>query len=343
MLKKLLTGCLTIAMAAAMALPAMAADVTVGGRAHSSLMMVSVTPEGGDGYSYMNIESEGRIQATGKATEGDWTFSGSVELRSNFGTEAYSGPVVLQKYFQLENDQFALAMGTKWFGFAYLTPFIGLSDALDRECYGCADLRSDRISFKLKEVGLEIVYGVNNNDTSDSTGDGYTTTNMGLAYMGAFGPVNLAFVYVSSANSAVENQDAVTADSDVANMTTTNMALMVQYAISEAMWVEFDYDSTATVSAKDADPGTKVTMGLAFSMALSEAQGFTFVYDMITNDNGVPDDTAFTTTSTIMDLYFTQKIGGGTLFAGYESKADALDGEATLATTVMAVGGRMNF
>lgn len=343
MLKKLLTGCLTIAMATAMATSAMAADVTVGGRATSNLVSTTYTPNEGDGYSYMNIESEGRIHAVAKASEGDWTFSGKVEVRSSGGAEAYSEPVILQKYFQLENDAFAIAMGTKWFGLAYLTPFMGLSNELDRECYGCANLRDDRISFKLKEVGLEIIYSADQEEGANSTGDEFVATELGLAYTGKFGPVTLAVQYLSISNAMVENFDQTTEDTTAKNGTsTTELTLGVQYAITEGMFVEFDYDSLAVVAAEDADPATTVMMGLAFSMAFSEAQGFTFAYDMKTADKGT-DASEDDSTDVSMVLYFEQKIGGGRLFAGYEGYSQSVDGENVYGKTTIALGGRMDF
>jgi len=352
MLKKLLTGCLTIAAAAALALPAMAADVTVGGRAHSSLVSTSYSPNVGDGYSYLDIESEGRIDVKAKATAGDFSFSGRMEIRSNYGSEhkAITGseykasPVILQKYFTLENDAFALSMGTKWFGLAYLTPFVGLSDAVDRKCYGCTDLRNDRISLMLKEVGLEVVLGMDseNLDSADGTGDAYTGTQVGLQYNGAFGPVKVGLQYLSTSYSMIEYKNSTSKTSTKQDgKTDTELTIMGQYAISDAMFVELDYDSISN-APKSGDANITTIMGLAFSMALSEAQGFTFSYDMVANDNGTSVSTDDTTVNKMV-LYFTQSIGGGTLFAGYMSDAAATDGEATSTTTAIALGGRMDF
>jgi hypothetical protein len=343
MLKKLLTGCLTIAMAAALAVPAMAAEVTgkVGGRAVADLSSVSVTPQGGaDGYSYMDMAAQGRIDYKLTATEGDWSFSGKVEYRSNTSHDAYVSPVVLQKFFTLENDAFAVSLGTQWFGFVYLTPYMGVTDAWDRACYGCADLRSDRAIVKIKSVGLDILYGANMNN-GDATADAYQISELGLQYNGAFGPVAVAAQYLSQAYAAVENLDQSTDKSTMDGYTLNEMAFAVRYGISEAMFVEFDYNSLST-KMKDVDAKNTITMGLAFAMAFSEAQGIAVAWDQAVADSGT-SDADDDTTKTTMTFTFNQKIAGQQLFFGYNNildhKKDVDDG----VKTVMAFGGRVNF
>jgi len=189
MLKKLLTGCLTIVAAAALAVPAMAAEMSgkVGGRAAADLVSKSSTPGGGDSVNYMDIESEGRLSYMLTATEGDWTSTGMFEIRSNNGANYGVQPIVLQKYFQIENEAVSVALGTKVWGFVYLTPYMGVSSSWDRYCYGCgsltgkfglsSDYRDDRLEVAIKQVGLRFYYASTLKDETVDFDADSTTTN----------------------------------------------------------------------------------------------------------------------------------------------------------------------
>jgi hypothetical protein len=330
-------------MAAAMTFPTMAAEMSgkVGGRAVADLSSVSYVPAEGDGFSYMDMASQGRIDYTLASTEGDWTFTGKVEIRSNTGTDAYTNPVILQKYFKVENDAVSVALGAQWFGFVYLTPYMGVTDAWDRQCYGCASLRDDRVIVGIKSVGLNILYGVKNQDTTDSTSDAYSRTETGLQYNGTFGAVTVAAQYLTQSFAAIENLDSVTTDSAQDGYAVAQMAFAVRYMIAEGMFAEFDYQTLST-KAKDVDAANTVGMGLAFAMAFSEAQGIAVAWDTWTEDKGTSesaDDQVYTR----MAATFNQKLAGQQVFAGYQSDTSTVDGEAQGTTTKIAFGGRVDF
>jgi hypothetical protein len=334
-------------MAAAMTFPTMAAEMSgkVGGRAVADLTSVSYVPAEGDGYSYMDMFAQGRIDYKLTATEGDWSFSGKVELRSNYTHDAYDSPVVLQKFFTVENDAFAVSLGTQWFGFVYLTPYMGVTDAWDRACYGCLGggegLRDDRAIVTIKSVGLSILYGVRNIDSSDSTEDAYTKTQTGLQYNGNFGAVTVAAQYLAQTYAAIENLDSTTTDSAKDGYAQTEMALAVRYMIAEGMFAEFDYNSYSA-KAKDVDASNTITMGLAFAMAFSEAQGIAVAWDQATADQGT-SESADDSITTLITATFNQKIAGQQVFVGYNSQSTTVDGENQGATTKIAFGGRVDF
>jgi len=353
MLKKLLTGCLTIAAAAALTLPAMAADMSgkVGGRAVADLVSKSsktvdtTTGKAGDAVSYLDMASEGRLDYTFTATEGDWTATGKVELRSNSGTNvATTNPVVLQKYIKLENDAFSVSLGGQWWGFVYLTPYVGDSGQWDRFCYGCIDIRAERLIVGVKSVGLQLMMKMNNEDTADSTTDAYDETQVGFQYNGAFGPVTVAAAYVAQSWKANKNQDAATEKTAKDGRKINQLAFAAQYAISDAMFAELDYEGTSsTDGTSGAKTATKNTMGLAFSMAMSEVQGFTVAYDQTTENAGT--DGAKDVVTSLITATFQQKIAGQKFWVGYNSstKDFGVSGSDQQTSSTIALGGRVSF
>jgi len=346
MLKKLLTGCLTIAAAAALALPAMAADMSgkVGGRAVADLISYSYSPAEGDGVSYTDMFAQGRIDYKLTATEGDWTATGYVELRSPYTGDSYSNVTVLQKYVKFENEAVSLSLGTQWWGFVYLTPYVGATDSHDRHCYGCINLRDDRLIVGVKQVGLQLYYSTRNIDTSDSTSDGLAKTEFGLQYDGTFGAVTVAAAYVSQSKAAIENLDQAK-DTAGDGYAASQFALAVRYAIQEGMYVEGDYEAYAsTPGTSGADTATQNTMGVAFAMALSESQGFAVAYDLTTDNSGASGADDYKTS--LLTFMFNQMLAGQKLWVGYNAKnvdkAYGTDIKADSYSTI-ALGGRVTF
>lgn len=358
MLKKLLTGCLTIVAAAALAVPAMAAEMSgkVGGRAAADLLSVSKTPvtagKAGDAYSYMDMVSEGRLSYMLTATEGDWTAKGLFEIRSSNGTDFNSNPVVLQKYVQFENEAVAFALGLKVWGFVYLTPYMGVSSSWDRFCYGCyasaysdfngVTYRDDRLNIVLKQVGLQLYYSAKTNEVdsdADGTKETYQKTAYGLQYDGNFGPLTLVAAYQTLSTAAIENFGGGK-DKPLDGYAGSELSLAVRYAVMEGMFVEGDYNSFSE-KIKDGKDQTNNTMGLAFAMALSETQGFVVSYDQQTYNSGVSGAKDKITTEMVAS--FNQKIAGQQVWVAYEANSSK-DGDADAATgSTIALGGRVSF
>jgi len=359
MLKKLLTGCLTIAAAAALTLPAMAADMSgkVGGRAVADLVSKSsktvstTTGKAGESVSYLDMASEGRLDYTLTATEGDWTVSGKFEIRSNSGDRYEDKPIVLQKYIKLENEAFSVALGTQAWGIVYLTPYVGDSGQWDRPGYGTLDYRADRLVVALKQVGLQLELKMDHapaktdiTKSSSVTTENYDETQYGAQYVKAFGPLNLALQYMSRTWKANKNESPTTEKSAQDGQVWTEADLLVQYAISEAMFVEGDYGAaTAKAGTSGAKTETISQMGLAFSMAMSEVQGFTVAYDINTYNSGqtgAKDVVKNTLTAT-----FQQKIADQKLWVAYSSSTkdfgvSSYDKETS---STFALGGRVSF
>jgi len=349
MLKKLLTGCLTIAAAAALAVPAMAADMSgkVGGRAAADIISYSMSPgtSGAKSVSYMDMQSEGRLDYTLTSTEGDWTATGKVELRSNAGTDYNTSPIILQKYFQIENDSVAISLGVKNWGFAYFSPYIGVSGAWDRHCYGCLNYRDDRLVVGIKQVGLQVYYTAKNENTDDSTSDAFTKAEYGVEYKGAFGPVNLAVAYISQSWAALEG---ITGDDQKKTAkdgkSVTQLALGVAYTIQEGMTAELEYEAN---SSKNGTSGAKTStgnyIGLGFNMALSETQGIAVSYDMLTENAGTDGAKDYKTNTLVAT--FNQKLAGQQLWVAYfsEAKDTGTTKIVTDTTTKIALGGRVSF
>jgi hypothetical protein len=358
MLKKLLTGCLIIVAAAALAVPVMAAEMTgkAGGRAVAELISYSQKKtKNADTTAYLEMQAQGRLDYTLTAKEGDWTVSGKTELRSGTGAKAGTDVQVLQKFITVGNEAFSASFGTQWWGFVYLTPFVGQGDAIDRHCYGCGygysnyyaqlgyapanaiEIRDDRLIIDIKSVGLKALVQMNY-ENGDATTDQLNETAFGLQYNGAFGPVKVAAAYVSKGTKANDKASEKTAAD---GYSFTSMALAVQYGITEAMFVEVDYESEASKSGiSGAKEDTATVMGLAFAMALSENTGFMAAYDTYSLKHG--DNDALPVNRITVD--FQQKIAGQLFWAGYSSSSASLSKlDVDYSDSTIALGARVNF
>jgi hypothetical protein len=244
----------------------------------------------------------------------------------------------------VENDAFSVSLGAQWWGLVYLTPYMGDSGQWDRYCYGCINIRTDRLIVGIKSVGLQVTYKMNNENTADSTSDAYDETQFGLQYDGSFGPVKLAAAYVAQSWAANKNQDAATEKSAKDGRANTQLALAVRYGISEAMFAEFDYEAgTSKDGTSGAKASTQNTMGLAFAMAFSEVQGIAVAYDQTTQNSGASG--AKDVVQTRLTATFQQKIAGQKFWFGYNSyNTDyGVSGVDAATKSIIALGGRVTF
>jgi len=384
MLKKLLTGCLTIVAAAALAVPAMAADISgkVNGRAIGELVSSSDKAGKADAVSKMDMGGRARFGYDLTAKEGDWKVTGTLETYSNFSVAYGDAALTLhQKFVKLENDAFSVALGTQWWGMCYkaATGAWTTGETIDRFCYGvggsintvkgalhnfgtamAAEVplvnsqksRDERMIIGVKSIGLQVMLEMNYDGGATATGDEYNSTAYGVQYDGAFGPVGLTAAYVSK-GTAANGKASEKTPKDAA--TFTAMTLGVQYNLNEAMALEFDYEAETyapgytSKGATGAKTQTGTTMGLAFSMALSETQGILVGYDTSVFQTGETGAKDVNYASLTID--FIQKIAGQKFYAGYKTESTTSDVlkdlnanfEGGIQTSKLLVGAKVMF
>jgi len=374
MLKKLLTGCLTIVAAAALAVPAMAAEMSgkVNGRAIGEFMSSSDKYGKADAVSKLDMQGRARFGYDLIAKEGEWTVTGKFETLSEYGIKyGDTGATLLQKFVKLENDAFSVSLGTQWWGICYKTATGAWTtgEAIDRPCYGIGasmygavgnaakvdatlsaglpqnlKSRDDRMIIGIKSVGLQVMLEMNYMDVGSTTGDQYNTSAYGVQYDGAFGPVSLTAAYVTK---GLKANDKASEKTSLDGAAFTELTLGVQYNVSEAMAVEFEYEAEGyTLGTSGSKTATTTAMGLAFSMALSESQGLLVGYDTSVTNSGVSGAKDYNYASLTFD--FIQKIAGQKFYAGYKSDAMTSDNfkgtqDGGLQSSKILVGAKVTF
>jgi hypothetical protein len=320
MLKKLLKGCLTIAMVSALAIPAMA-DTAINGRVRAWVQNSSVK----DGASLTQMNADGRFggHVTGEA--GDWTGKGLVQI----GLDPDSDPDAwsMRNFTAgISNDSMDITLGRQYVfgiakGQAYTMGFVNDSYWAGETVYNA---RSDFLTVKLTDLGLKIIFGMDNfgSETSDTTGDEYNMTTVGVVYSKSFGSLGLAVEYTSQGFAIDKEYGDSTEKGADDGRAVSDLAVAVDFAISDAMTLAFNYDMATDqsgVSGSDAEVSS--SMEFWFDMGLGDGLGLSVGYGM----KGVAVGSADPTNSTMTNLGFTKAMGMMKAGVGYIAKTSKND------------------
>jgi hypothetical protein len=261
MLKKLLTGCLTIVAAAALAVPAMA-DANVTGRVRAYLAQQSNTTAGESTGSAMQFQSDSRIQFNGSAEAGSFTGTAKLELDmggNDGGTDSLgkadkaAAPTVRQAWVKLANDTFSVQLGRDQpFGVYLLPKYAEYVVPTNTFWVGenVNNNRTDYLILGLPNVGpgsLNIILGMNSYGLEDTSADTkYSEQTVAATWKGAFGAVGLQLEYASQSQS-VDTSDgskfAGTSGGDHDGASLSLLAFAVSYDISDLMAVGLNVES----------------------------------------------------------------------------------------------------
>jgi hypothetical protein len=336
MLKKLLKGCLTIAMVSALAIPAMA-DSGFNGRVRGSVVQTSVK----DGGSVLNFESDARLGGHVSGEAGSYTATGYVELEIDYRDDSATHRTnVRDLRVELANDSmsirlgrqypYGIAKGMAWaYGNIYNSYWAGES---------VNNARADYLKVGLKEVGLTAILGMNNyNSSDDPTGDQYQETTFGVVFSKGFGALSLAVEYTSQSRAIdTEYGDGAVEKSANDGYALANMALAVGFSLNEQMGLAFNYDSKATTEGTDGAEEVKATsMEFWFDLGLDDTMGVSIGYGTGSEDTG--DDNPTTTTMT--NLTFSKNMGAAVLYASYIANTEKDDDDGTDAGDSTIGGG----
>ncbi len=321
MLKKLLKGCLTIAMVSALAIPAMA-ESSINGRVRAWVENTAVK----DGKSLTQMDADGRFGGTVTGEAGDWTGEGFVQI----GLDPDSDPDAwsMRNFtVALSNDAMKIKLGRQYpFGIAKGQAWTA---GWVNDSYWAGEsvenARADYLTVGLSQVGLTVIFGMDNfgSETDDVTGDEYNMTTVGAVFDKSFGALGLAVEFTSQSFAIDEEYGDSTAKGKYDGTGLTNLALAVDFALNEQMTVAFNYDSQT--KGKDfvggTDDVTTSSMEFWFDMGLDDTMGISIGYGM----KAVADGSDNTTNSTMMNFGFVKKMGVVKAGLGYIANTEKDD------------------
>jgi len=364
MLKKLLTGCLTIALATAMAVPAMA-DAKVEGRVRSYYTQKTVTKKAFEaskayGGSVTEMAADARLGASLTGEAGSFTGTGYVLYDSSVseagkatsGNHAVTSEYLREAWISLSNEMFTVKFGrTLPFGTYYLPKYAEFVVPTNTFWVGenVNNNRADYLVFTLNNIGpgkLGIVYGANayGTSTADTTGDGYAESTMGVEYDGAFGPVGVQFQYTTQSRAVddVQGDGVKKTANDGASLTL--MSFAVSYAITEMMGVGLNYESKSTTAGTSgAKPESWTTMELVFNLGLDETMGLSLITGtntyLATPDTKAKDARVKSETG----VSFAKTLGVVKTYAGYYSLSDQTGSADAIGYTSIQLGMTVGF
>ncbi len=333
MLKKLLTGCLTIAMIGAFSASASAeATLTWSGNATATLQQTSDKDGTGDAKVEMDMYATGDLDLTAAVAGDTWTGTAYLDFDFSSKPDPEDQKIVIDDvYVKMSNDTMAISFGE----FDPVGVGKGWEYVADiDESYGAGgfgggddDVPNEQgwLMLSLTDVGLDLFIGMNQvqkgeaditSTDYDASNDGQVaSTAYGVTFDKSFGDLALAVEYVAAGFTRdEENGDHVKEDSKWDGASVSEIALAVQYSLGNMAFV-FNYASQNTTYGGDGNEDLKKAwMELVFDMALSDTQGLTAGYGMKTQDQ---DETNYAGSD--LHLSFMLATGGASHYFTYWS------------------------
>jgi len=330
MLKKLLTGCLTIAMIGAFSASA-AADTTCTwtGNVEAHLLQTTTkdATDGAKSVSEMDMKSTGDLDLAVVKSGDTWTGTAYFDLDWDA-----SAVTVDDLYVKMSKDTLAISFGEfDPVGIGKGDDYLGEVD----ETYGAGEAgyytpnEQGWVVVSLTDVGLDLMLGINEESydasdddytlgaiTANSVNNGdYSSTAFGAKFDKTFGDLGLAVSYVSKSTKRDENNgDHVTESTMFDGASASTLGLAVQYTMGE-MAFTLNYTGATFKSGVDGAEELKQTYTeILFDMAVSETQGLTVAYGMRNDKSG---DTQVDQTD--IHLGFMMSMGGVDNYFNYYS------------------------
>ncbi|MCG8335111.1 MAG: hypothetical protein MJE63_11370 [Proteobacteria bacterium] len=320
MLKKLLTGCLTIAMIGAFSASAVAETTfTWKGNVAATLEQstTKAATDGAESITEMDMYATGDLDLVVEKSGDTWTGTAYLDIDFKSNDDAIPEAQKLgidDAYVKMSNDTMAISFG-EFDPVGIGKGWDNLGDNID-ETYGAGgngnQVPNEQgwLMLSLTEVGLNLFIGMNqdsvdfNEDATNDDGEA-ASTSFGASFDKSFGDLSLALEYVSKSWTRDENNgDAIGEDSLSDGASTAGIALAVQYSLGN-MAFALNYESATLTYGGDADDDLKESwMELVFDMAISDTQGLSAGYGMKTQELG---DTKYAGT----DLTLSFKLGTG--------------------------------
>ncbi|MBU2513134.1 porin [bacterium] len=351
MLKKLLKGCLTIAIATAMAVPAMAIDAKVTGRVRGYLKSSNVK----DGRALTEFEADGRFggKITGE-TDSGWVGVGALE----FSVDPDTDPDDVQdsvkhrhNYIGVSNEMIDVKIGRQYpygvaQGMSYMVGPGWMSWwAGEGPDYNYNGGYGDMLTVGITQVGVTAIIGMDNiNDANeaDATGDQYLLTTFGVVFSKSFGPVDVGATYIVQSTSIDDEYSG-----DAVKKTTydgsslSDFAFGVKFNITDLIGVALNYDMTTFQSGvNNADPEATMNYELWGDIGFAEGMGVSVGYGNWSTNDGTDNNTV----KTFINVGFSAKVDVAKLFVTYKATTEVDDDtNKDAAESLIVFGGQVGF
>jgi hypothetical protein len=364
MLKKLLTGCLTIAMIGAFSASVSAETTfTWSGDVTGTYLMQSNK----DGTEDAETLSKSVMKATGDldlavVKSGDnWTGTAYFDFDFKNNTDLE----VDDLYVKMANEQFAISVGAfDPIGIGQGGAYLGEID----DTYGAGELfipgEQGWLQVSLVEIGLDIFAGMNKpkyeyddpgtsvvtlatENLFDATTDGeYASTAFGFTFKKTINIIDLGIQYVTMSTSVDENNSSdSTKDGNFDGLSANEMSLAVTANFNEQMALTLNFSSgKLTPGTSGAKEQSIQTTELSFDYGFSDTMGLTAVYGQYvynTGESGKGNEY----TGTEMNLTLNIKTDGIDHYIAYQAmdlQSDA-SGSKAATETKMAYSMRVAF
>ncbi len=347
MLKKLLTGCLTIAMIGAFSASAVAETTfTWTGNVTASYKQTTTKDGTADAksISISDMAATGDLDLAVVKSGDSWTGTANVEIDATDSDTLK----VDDLWVKMSNEQFAILFGDNdMTGVGQGRKYLGEVD----DTYGAGGQlmtpgENGWLQLSLLEVGLDLFIGMDRGNYAyaahkdgavvvdaaslfDATSDGdYASTAYGLTFKKTFNIVDVGFQYITMGTSIDKNRTAdAAAKTAFDGLSASHMSLAVTGNFNEQMALTLNYGSSATTSgASSAKTNTVVTTELAFDMGFSDTMGLSAVYGTYAYDSGVSGK-GNKADGTETNVTFKIMTGGVDHFIAYQTRTLKSDAE----------------
>lgn len=338
MLKKLLTGCLTIAMIGAFSASASAeADVTWTGNVTGSLIQTSekAATKDAETITYMDMLATADIELSAKVAGDVWTGEAKFELDATAGnTKDATGDITASAlevddlYVVLSKEGLEITFGEfDPFGIGKGGDYLGeIDDTIGAGGVGTAFGEKGLAMVGLTDVGLNLLLGFNKvGEAADK--EVASETVFGAQFDKAFGDLGLAVGYYAASRSINEDDSDATKDSDNDGFTANEIALAVQYTLGN-MAFALNYTSYNDKDGGAAEAENKNTYAeLFFDMGIGDDKGLTASYASIkeTKNDGTSGAKDIDTDKTVLNLTFMFKLGLVENYITYQNETEKED------------------
>jgi len=337
MLKKLLTGCLTIAMIGAFSASA-AADTTFTwtGNVTANFIQKSHTDATSDAesLSYNDMYASADLDLSVKTAGDVWSSEAKIELDIDYGGSDQVKEFKESDYQHISVDDLYVVASKEGLSitFGEFDPFgIGKGDTYVADIddtYGAGGIGSvfdekGLVMVSLTDVGLNLIVGMNKvGDVSDTTKDVASETTFGAQFSKTFGDLALAVAYYGQSRSVNDKDADATTDYINDGFSASELALAVQYTMGD-MAFTLNYTSQSNKDGREVKNNNSY-IELLFDMGIGDDMGLTVGYDLVAEKQDDGTNTVKTTKNQLIaSLMF--KLGPVENYITYESSTNKTD------------------
>jgi hypothetical protein len=348
MLKKLLTGCMTIAMACAFSASVTAADITWTGNVTANVMQITTqaNEDDAESISYTDMFASADLDMSAKFSGDVWSAEAKIEidvaydggddaLNDDFNDKNFQDISIDDLYVVASKEGLAITVGEfDPFGIGKGVEYVAdIDETMGAGGLGAGFGEQGLVQVSFTDVGLSLLVGMNKTgkyyqgDDTDSTGDVASQTTYGAQFEKAFGDFGLALGYYAAATSINEDDAGnVTEDGAKDGGSASEIVLAAQYTLNN-MAFALNYTGYSAEDGVDDKQNTSY-IELVFDMAVNDDVGFTAAYTQVADKKEPDVGDEHTIDSTYIHLSLMFKLGPVENYLTYMSKTYEDDADA---------------